>query len=166
MQFDDGNMTEDSVSELPRWKTHAYEVWYRDPLKIAEGMISNKDFASEMDFSPKRVFSKDGRRQYTDFMSGNWAWSQAVCAHIIQLGFLTLLSIQDEISVDPETHGSMFVPIILGSDVTTVSVGTGHNQYYPLYASIGNVHNHVRRAHRNAVAIVAFLAIPKGKLYL
>lgn len=57
----------------------------------------------------------------------------------------------------------MFVPIILGSDKTTVSVATGHNQYYPLYASIGNVHNHVRRAHRNALSILGFLAIPHGE---
>jgi Plavaka transposase len=49
-----------------------------DPLKIAEGQLSNKDFASEMDYSPKQVFSEGGRRQYSNFMSGNWAWQQAV----------------------------------------------------------------------------------------
>lgn len=77
VQFDGDNM-EGSVAELPRWKTQAYEVWFRDPLKIAEGMIGNKDFAHEMDYGPKRVFCKQRRRQYTDFMSGNWAWTQAV----------------------------------------------------------------------------------------
>lgn len=56
----------------------------------------------------------------------------------------------------------MFTPIILGSDKTTVSVATGQNEYYPLYASIGNVHNSMRRAHRNAVSIIGFLAIPKS----
>lgn len=54
----------------------------------------------------------------------------------------------------------MFVPIVLGSDKTTVSVATAQNKYYPLYASIGNVQNHVRRAHCNAVSVVGFLAIP------
>ena len=56
----------------------------------------------------------------------------------------------------------MFVPLILGSDKTTVSVATGQNEYYPLYMTIGNVHNTVRRAHRNALTLVAFLAIPKS----
>jgi hypothetical protein len=56
----------------------------------------------------------------------------------------------------------MFVPIILGSDKTTVSVATGNNEFYPLYAGIGNAQNHVRRADRNALAVVAFLAIPKS----
>ena len=57
----------------------------------------------------------------------------------------------------------MFAPVILGSDKTTVSVATGQNDFYPLYLSLGNVHNGVRRAHRNAVSLLAFLAIPKGK---
>lgn len=56
----------------------------------------------------------------------------------------------------------MFVPIILGSDKTTVSVATGDNEFYPLYMSIGNVRNNVRRAHRNSTVLIAFLAIPKG----
>lgn len=57
----------------------------------------------------------------------------------------------------------MFVPIVLGSDKTTVSVATGHNQYWPVYMSIGNIHNSVRRAHRNGVVLLGFLAIPPSK---
>ena len=69
---------------------------------------------------------------------------------------------QDQIAEDPNTHGATFVPIILGSDKTTVSVGTGNNEYYPLYASIGNIHNNVRRAHCNGVVLVGFLSVPKS----
>lgn len=64
--------------------------------------------------------------------------------------------------MDTSTRGAMFVPIILGSDKTTVSVATGQNEYYPLYLSIGNVQNHMRRAHKNALAVIGFLPIPKG----
>lgn len=57
----------------------------------------------------------------------------------------------------------MFVPIILGSDKTTVSVGTGNNEYYPLYLSIGNVSNKARQSSKlNTVQLVAFLSIPKS----
>ncbi|KAF8836924.1 hypothetical protein BDN67DRAFT_991964 [Paxillus ammoniavirescens] len=45
---------------------------------------------------------------------------------------------EDAIAEDPETHGSAFVPIILGSDKTTVLVAMSQNDYYPLYMSIGN----------------------------
>jgi Plavaka transposase len=64
------------------------------------------------------------------------------------------------------TRGSFFVPIILGSDKTTVSVATGNNEYYPLYLSIGNITNNTRRAHRNGVVVLAFLSVMKGKLLL
>jgi Plavaka transposase len=67
------------------------------------------------------------------------------------------------IAVDPATHGSMFVPIILGSDKTTVSVATGHTEYWPVYLSIGNIHNNARHAHKNGLVLLGFLAIPKSK---
>jgi Plavaka transposase len=57
----------------------------------------------------------------------------------------------------------MIVPVILGSDKTTTSVATGDNEYYPLYLSIGNVHNNVRRAHRDAVEVVGFLSVAKSE---
>ena len=62
-------------------------------------------------------------------------------------------------------HGAMLVPIILGSNKTTVSVATGNNEYYPHYMSIGTVHNNVRQAHRGAVALIGFLAIPKSEYF-
>ena len=63
------------------------------------------------------------------------------------------------------TEGALYCPIILGADKTTVSVATGHIEYHPLYMSLGNIHNTVRRAHRNAVIPIGFLAIPKSKLF-
>ena len=56
----------------------------------------------------------------------------------------------------------MFVPIILGSDKTTVSVATGNTEYYPLYISNGNIHNSMRRGHPDGVSLLGFLSIPKG----
>jgi hypothetical protein len=54
----------------------------------------------------------------------------------------------------------------LGSDKTTVSVATGQNDFHPLYLSIGNVQNHIRRAHKNAMVLIAFLPIPKGDIII
>ncbi|KAF5329901.1 hypothetical protein D9758_018701 [Tetrapyrgos nigripes] len=137
-----GDLPEDQ-SPLPAWKQQEYQVWFRDPLAIMEQMLANPSFKTEMDVSPKRLF-KNGKRLYRDLMTGNWAWTQC-----------------DEIAEDESTHGAMFCPVILGSDKTTVSVATGQSDYYPLYISLGNVHSSVRRAHRNAVALLGFLAIPK-----
>jgi hypothetical protein len=76
-------------------------------------------------------------------------------------GCPVLMFNQDTIAQDDKAHGSMLVPIVLGSDKTTVSVATGNTEYYPLYMSIGNAHNSLRRAHRNAVVVIGFLATPK-----
>lgn len=62
-----------------------------------------------------------------------------------------------------DCEGAMFVPVVLGSDKTTVSMATGQHDYYPLYLSIGNLHNSARRSHRNGVALIGFLATPKSK---
>lgn len=57
----------------------------------------------------------------------------------------------------------MFVPVIAGSDKTTVSVATGHQEYHPVYASPGIISNTARRGHGNGVLPIAFLPIPKGQ---
>lgn len=44
-----------------------------------------------------------------------------------------------------------------------MSVATGQNEFYPLYISNGNIHNNVRRAHRDGVSILGFLSIPKSE---
>lgn len=59
----------------------------------------------------------------------------------------------------------MLVPVLLGSNKTTTSVATGDNEYYPLYLSIGNVHNNVQQAHRDAVEVIGFLAVTKSALF-
>jgi hypothetical protein len=60
----------------------------------------------------------------------------------------------------------MMVPIVLGADKTTVSVATGATEYHPLYLSLGNLSNEVRRSHRESVMPIGFLAIPKGEFPL
>ncbi|KAG1765450.1 hypothetical protein EDD22DRAFT_978772 [Suillus occidentalis] len=127
------------------WMADSYEVWFRDPREVICNMLANPDFVVEMDLRPYHEFATENdERQWKDFMSGDWAYKQA-----------------DIISEDTDTHGSTFMPLILGSNKTTVSVATGQNDYYPLYASIGNVWNNVRCAHHNAVAVVGFFAMPK-----
>ena len=55
-------------------------------------------------------------------------------------------------------HDALFVPIILGSNKMMVSVATGHNEYWPLYASIGSIHNNVRHVHGDGLVLISFLS--------
>jgi hypothetical protein len=56
----------------------------------------------------------------------------------------------------------MLVPIVIGSDKTTVSVATGHQEFHPVYIGAGNIHNTMRRSHGLGMQPVALLPIPKS----
>ncbi|KAN0103962.1 hypothetical protein V8E52_011458 [Russula decolorans] len=127
------------------WKTAEYDGWFRDPCKLIRNMLANRGFDKEFDYVPYQEYDYKGQHRFHDVFSGNWCWRQA-----------------DIIAEDPNTHGAMIVPIILGSDKTTVSVATGNNEYWSAYLSIGNIHNKVRRAHRNGLVLLGFLPIPKS----
>ncbi|KAI9431349.1 hypothetical protein H4582DRAFT_2062851 [Lactarius indigo] len=134
------------ADDIPTWMTAMYQICYRDPCVVIHGMLAHPGFKDHMDYVPYREYDpKTQKQRWQDFMSGDWAWIQA-----------------DEIAKDPSTHGSTFVPIILGSDKTVVSVATGHTEYWPLYLSIGNVRNSLCRAHKGAVMVIGFLSIPTG----
>jgi hypothetical protein len=64
-------------SNPPTWMTKEYHVWFRDPRKIIHLILANKDFDHEIDYSPHQIFV-DGKRKFSNFMSGDWAWRQAV----------------------------------------------------------------------------------------
>ncbi|KAJ3563932.1 hypothetical protein NP233_g8618 [Leucocoprinus birnbaumii] len=136
--------SDETGAEHLSWMAQKFEVWHHDVLKVIEGILSNPDFDGEFDYSPYQEYI-NGEHCFQNVMSGNWAWRQA-----------------DKIVEDhPDAEGAMFVPIILGSDKTTVLVGTGNNEYYPLYLSIGNIHNSARCEHQNGLILLGFLAIPK-----
>lgn len=57
----------------------------------------------------------------------------------------------------------MLVPIVAGSDKTTVSVATGHQEFHPVYVGAGNLDNTMRRSRSLGMEPVALLPIPKSK---
>ncbi|KAH9045837.1 hypothetical protein EDB84DRAFT_1633687 [Lactarius hengduanensis] len=104
---------------LPRWMQDTYELNVRNVLSVFEEQLASKEFEGRFEYTPYEEYDKKGSRIYSNLMSGNWAFREA-----------------DTISQDKKTHGSMFVPIIAGSDKTTVSVATGHQEYHPVYVSL------------------------------
>ena len=76
----DGDIPENNP---PSWMTKTFEVWYRNPLEILEAQIGNPDFDGEIDYAPKQVLGKNGKRQFTDLLSGDWAWEQAVYSYFL-----------------------------------------------------------------------------------
>ncbi|KAI5982895.1 hypothetical protein F5J12DRAFT_788021 [Pisolithus orientalis] len=78
-------------------------------------------------------------------MLGDWAWDKA----------------DKIIGNNPSAARATLVPIILGSDKTTVSIATGQTDYYLLYLSIGNACNTTCHAHCDVVVLIGFLAMLK-----
>jgi len=72
----------------PSWMEDRFDVWYRDPHLVAKNMLSNTDFADNFDYLPFQEFDADGEQIWENFMSGTWAWTQAVCVFAL----LTLLA--------------------------------------------------------------------------
>ena len=75
---------------------------------------------------------------------------------------ILITQFQNTIAEDKCTHGSMLVPIISGSDKTTVLIASGQQEYHPVYQSPGNITNIAQCGHGNGVLPVAFLPIPKS----
>ena len=69
----------DITPDSPKWMTADYTIWYCEPRQLFLHMLRNPDFATAFDYAPLRQYDKDGHRQYQNFMSGDWAWKQAVC---------------------------------------------------------------------------------------
>lgn len=139
-----------------------YELSTCNTRKVLHDQLRTTDFKDEIDLKPYRQFNHKGDRVSSNLMSGDWAWKEAVRCLLFYYGVSHTDHLQDIISQDPSTHGAMLVPIVAGSDKTTVSVATGHQEYHPVYMSPGNVTNTARRGHSNSVIPVAFLPIPKS----
>lgn len=68
-----------------------YDVWFRDPRNLLHNLIANPDFQDEFDYAPYHEYV-DGQHIFEDFMSGDWAWTQAVCMDILLLFMFLILT--------------------------------------------------------------------------
>jgi hypothetical protein len=66
------------ADEVPSWMEADYDVWLRDPRALVHNILSNPDFKGEIDHAPFQEHSPDGAHRFQNFMSGLWAWKQAV----------------------------------------------------------------------------------------
>lgn len=68
----------DAGPDSPHWKIASYDVWYRDPDVVLRNLLDNPDFDGQFDYSPYVEVGKDGKRHWSDFMSGNFSWRHSV----------------------------------------------------------------------------------------
>jgi hypothetical protein len=62
----------------PSWMESEYTIWFRDPRLLFKNLLENPDFSKSFDYTPYQQYDNKGKRRYEHFMSGDWAWKQAV----------------------------------------------------------------------------------------
>ena len=69
--------------EIPKWMMSEYEIWFRELQLLFKNMLANHDFHGSFDYAPYQRYDNKGNCQYQHLMSGDWAWKQAVSAHLV-----------------------------------------------------------------------------------
>jgi hypothetical protein len=69
---------EDIDQHTPSWIQTSYEVWYRDPDIVVSNMLGNPDFDGQFDMCPYIELDANGKRRWSNVMSGNIAWRRSV----------------------------------------------------------------------------------------
>ena len=64
--------------DTPLWQTRQYDVWYRDPKKVIANMLDSAEFKDVIDYAPYQLHRRNGKRCWTNFLSGNFSWRQSV----------------------------------------------------------------------------------------
>lgn len=67
-----------NVDDQPSWMKQKYEVWCHDPDTVIWNILDNPDFVSHFDTIPYIARDHEGKRRWTDFMSGQFAWQRSV----------------------------------------------------------------------------------------
>jgi hypothetical protein len=80
-----GNLSTSAM--MAKSQQQMYLSGWRGNMKfgfVVHEMLSNPDFKKEFDYAPYREY-RGGKQRWSDFMSGNWSWRQAVsCLHLIR----------------------------------------------------------------------------------
>ena len=71
----------------PSWMEAEHTVWFRDPHLFFKNMLDNPKFQNSIDYAPLWQYDTDDQHHYQNFMSGDWAWKQAVTLLIFVLHY-------------------------------------------------------------------------------
>lgn len=62
----------------PTWQANEWEVHYRDPDLVLSHLLDNPDFDGLLDYAAYIGLDKSGKRYWSDFMSGDFAYRRSV----------------------------------------------------------------------------------------
>jgi hypothetical protein len=62
----------------PKWMLETYELCTRDSRLVLHQQLATSDYVDKIDYVPYRQFKAGGDRIWSNLMSADWAWAQAV----------------------------------------------------------------------------------------
>ena len=74
----------------PKWMTETYELCMRDSHHVLHHQLSTAHPKERFNVAPYRQVNNKGIRTWSNLMSGDWAWKQAVCG--MDSGYLKLMT--------------------------------------------------------------------------
>ena len=63
----------------PKWMTQTYELCARDARQVLHHQLETTQLQDKVNMIPYRQFDGNGQRTWSNLMSADWAWTQAVC---------------------------------------------------------------------------------------
>jgi Plavaka transposase len=63
---------------VPTWMTQTYDLCARDTRKVLCHQLETTHFKDKINLTPYRQFDGSGQRVWSNLMSADWAWTQAV----------------------------------------------------------------------------------------
>ncbi|KIY62218.1 hypothetical protein CYLTODRAFT_183523 [Cylindrobasidium torrendii FP15055 ss-10] len=155
------------VDEVPsragRWHTkkitfpdrpdEVFTFRHRNILEAVESLLGDPELAEHLVYKPRQMFHQPtqegesrGARFYNEMWTGKWWWY-----------------IQNMLP-----KGRTLVPLIIATDKTQLTQFSGSRQAYPVYLTLGNIPNSLRRKpSQQACILLAYLPVDKlsrGKL--
>jgi hypothetical protein len=62
----------------PKWMSQTYELCARDSRLLLHQQLATSHFKDKINMSPYRQFDAQRERMWSNMMSADWAWKQAV----------------------------------------------------------------------------------------
>ena len=62
----------------PKWMTQTYDLCVRDARQVLHHQLETAEFKDKINLTPYRQFNSKGQRSWSNLMSADWAWTQAV----------------------------------------------------------------------------------------
>lgn len=67
----------------PKWMLETYDLCTRDSRLLLHQQLATADFVDQINYTPYRQFQANGDRVWSNLLSADWSWSQAVSFPLI-----------------------------------------------------------------------------------